>query len=251
MLKVQGSSIALKNVRKQVGDFSIINNVTFKLLPGVLVALLGPSGSGKSTLLRVIAGLESADQGEIFYYGKDVTRMPTQNRGAGMLFQTSALFNNMTVFENVAFGLNTKIQRFSNDSRREDWIIKRVNCLLALTSLKVFSKKYPYEMSGGQRQRVAFARALAIDPKVLLLDEPFSALDVRVRKKLRKWLKKIHELIPTTIVFVTHDIHEAIEMADQVIVYENGTVLHNGNRKQFVSYLRLREDLSMYPPYRV
>ena len=249
MLKVEGSSIALKNVKKKLGNNDLINNVTFRLIPGVLVALLGPSGSGKSTLLRVIAGLESADEGEIFYYGKEVTKLPTQMRGAGLLFQSSALFNNMTVFENVSFGLNTKIQKFSNDSRREEWIIKRVNCLLALTSLKTFSKKYPYEMSGGQRQRVAFARALAIDPKILLLDEPFSALDVRVRKRLRKWLKKMHQLIPTTIVFVTHDIHEAIEMADQVMVYEKGTLLHNGNRKQFLQYLRSRQDLSMYPPF--
>ena len=214
-------SIQVKNVSKNFGAFSALDNVSLDIEPGELVALLGPSGSGKTTLLRVIAGLERPDSGETFFNGVNTTATPVQEREVGFVFQHYALFRHMTIFENVAFGLRVK-PRTSRPPEAE--ITDRVMKLLKLVQLDWLHDRYPSQLSGGQRQRIALARALAIEPKVLLLDEPFGALDAKVRKELRRWLRNLHDEIQLTSVFVTHDQEEALEVADRVVVFNHGKI---------------------------
>ena len=209
--------IEVNKIVKRFGDFTALDGVSLDVPAGSLTALLGPSGSGKSTLLRVIAGLEHPDQGEIKLDGNDVTRLAPQSRGVGFVFQHYAAFKHMTVRENVAFGL--KIRR-----RPRGEVRQRVTELLDLVQLSRLGDRYPAQLSGGQRQRMGLARALAVDPKVLLLDEPFGALDARVRKELRVWLRRLHDETHTTTVIVTHDQEEAMEVADCVVVMNAGQV---------------------------
>ena len=214
-------SITAQNITKTFGKFTALNDVSLTVPDGKLVALLGPSGSGKTTLLRIIAGLEHADSGQILMDGEDTTDAPVKERNVGFVFQHYALFRHMTVFDNVAFGLRVK-KRKDRPSKEE--IAKRVHELLHLVQLDVQAKRMPHQLSGGQRQRVALARALAVQPRVLLLDEPFGALDAKVRKELRRWLRKLHEEIHVTSVFVTHDVDEALEVADEVVVMNHARI---------------------------
>jgi sulfate/thiosulfate transport system ATP-binding protein len=209
--------IDARDIVKRFGDFTALDRVSVEVPTGTLTALLGPSGSGKSTLLRVIAGLERPDEGVIHLDGQDVTRVLPQDRGVGFVFQHYAAFKHMTVWENVAFGL--KIRR-----RPRAEIKKRVTELLELVQLTRLGDRYPAQLSGGQRQRMGLARALAVDPKVLLLDEPFGALDARVRKELRVWLRRLHDETHTTTVIVTHDQEEAMEVAERVVVMNAGRI---------------------------
>jgi sulfate/thiosulfate transport system ATP-binding protein len=209
--------IDARDIVKRFGDFTALDRVSVDVPTGTLTALLGPSGSGKSTLLRVIAGLERPDEGVIHLDGEDVTRVPPQDRGVGFVFQHYAAFKHMTVWENVAFGL--KIRR-----RPRTEIKERVAELLELVQLTRLGDRYPAQLSGGQRQRMGLARALAVDPKVLLLDEPFGALDARVRKELRVWLRRLHDETHTTTVIVTHDQEEAMEVAERVVVMNAGRI---------------------------
>jgi sulfate/thiosulfate transport system ATP-binding protein len=209
--------IEARGVVKCFGDFTALDRVSVDVPTGSLTALLGPSGSGKSTLLRVIAGLERPDEGEIILEGQNVTGVPPQSRGVGFVFQHYAAFKHMTVWENVAFGL--KIRR-----RPRVEVRKRVGELLELVQLSRLGDRYPAQLSGGQRQRMGLARALAVDPKVLLLDEPFGALDARVRKELRMWLRRLHDETHTTTVIVTHDQEEAMDVADCVVVMNAGQI---------------------------
>jgi sulfate transport system ATP-binding protein len=210
-------SITVRNVSKRFGDFAALEDVSFDVPTGSLTALLGPSGSGKSTLLRVIAGLETPDEGSVLIADEDVTEHAPQRRGVGFVFQHYAAFKHMTVADNVAFGL--KIRKRPKEEIRE-----RVHQLLELVQLEGLAKRYPAQLSGGQRQRMGLARALAVDPKVLLLDEPFGALDARVRKELRIWLRRLHDETHTTTVIVTHDQEEAMEVADQVALMNTGRI---------------------------
>ncbi len=214
-------SIQIHNVSKNFGTFQALTDISLEIPNGKLVALLGPSGSGKTTLLRVIAGLESADEGEILFDGKDLTDVHVGNREVGFVFQHYALFKHMTVFENIAFGLKVKRRK---DRLSSSAIKERVNELLNLVKLEGFAGRYPSQLSGGQRQRVALARALAVQPRILLLDEPFGALDAKVRKELRRWLRKLHDEVHITSIFVTHDQEEALDVADQIIVMNQGKV---------------------------
>ena len=209
--------IETRGVVKRFGDFTALDGVSVDVPAGSLTALLGPSGSGKSTLLRVIAGLERADEGVVCLEGQDVTNVPPQERGVGFVFQHYAAFKHMTVWENVAFGL--KIRR-----RPRAEVKQRVSELLELVQLARLGDRYPAQLSGGQRQRMGLARALAVDPKVLLLDEPFGALDARVRKELRTWLRRLHDETHTTTVIVTHDQEEAMDVADRVVVMNGGRI---------------------------
>jgi sulfate/thiosulfate transport system ATP-binding protein len=209
--------IEARNIVKRFGDFTALDDVSVEVEAGSLTALLGPSGSGKSTLLRVIAGLERPDAGRVCLEGRDVTGMPPQERGVGFVFQHYAAFKHMTVAENVAFGL-----RIRRRPRAE--IRQRVAELLELVQLSRLGDRYPAQLSGGQRQRMGLARALAVDPKVLLLDEPFGALDARVRKELRSWLRRLHDETHTTTVIVTHDQEEAMDVADRVVVMNGGRI---------------------------
>ena len=209
--------IEVRNISKRFGDFRALDDVSIDVESGSLTALLGPSGSGKSTLLRIIAGLEWPDEGEIKLAGEDATPLTPQKRGVGFVFQHYAAFKHMTVRDNIAFGL--KIRK-----RPKDEVTRRVDELLDLVQLQGFGDRYPAQLSGGQRQRMALARALAPEPKVLLLDEPFGALDARVRAELRVWLRRLHEETHTTTVFVTHDQEEAMEVADKVVVMNHGRV---------------------------
>jgi len=209
--------IEARGIVKRFGDFTALDDVSVEVSAGSLTALLGPSGSGKSTLLRVIAGLEQPDEGVVKLDGDDVTRVPPQSRGVGFVFQHYAAFKHMTVKDNVAFGL--KIRR-----RPRAEIRHRVAELLELVQLAHLGDRYPAQLSGGQRQRMGLARALAVDPKVLLLDEPFGALDARVRKELRIWLRRLHDETHTTTVIVTHDQEEAMDVADRVVVMNNGII---------------------------
>jgi sulfate/thiosulfate transport system ATP-binding protein len=209
--------IEARRITKRFGDFTALNDVTVDVPTGSLTALLGPSGSGKSTLLRVIAGLERPDTGAVVLDDEEVTNLPPQSRGVGFVFQHYAAFKHMTVWDNVAFGL--KIRR-----RPRAEIKQRVGELLELVQLSGLAKRYPAQLSGGQRQRMGLARALAVDPKVLLLDEPFGALDARVRKELRVWLRRLHDETHTTTVIVTHDQEEAMEVADRVVVMNAGEI---------------------------
>jgi sulfate transport system ATP-binding protein len=210
-------SIEIRNVSKRFGEFQALDDVSVDVAGDSLTALLGPSGSGKSTLLRIVAGLEWPDAGEIKLAGEDATALTPQKRGVGFVFQHYAAFKHMTVRQNVAFGL--KIRK-----RPKDEVTRRVNELLDLVQLRGFGDRFPAQLSGGQRQRMALARALAPEPKVLLLDEPFGALDARVRAELRVWLRRLHEETHTTTVFVTHDQEEAMEVADNVVVMNHGRI---------------------------
>src|SRR4029078_3616374 len=211
----------VRQVTKAAGSFRAVKDVSFSVAAGELVALLGPSGSGKTTLLRIIAGLETADAGPVILEGEDATATNARDRAVGFVFQHYALFRHMTVFENVAFGLRVRPRR---ERPSESEITRRVNELLELVPLKGYAHRYPRQLSGGQRQRVALARALAIEPRVLLLDEPFRALDAKVRKELRRWLRQLHEEMGLTSVFVTHDQEEALELADEVVVMRAGGI---------------------------
>jgi len=210
-------SISIRNVSKRFGDFVALDDISLDVKSGALTALLGPSGSGKSTLLRIIAGLETADAGTVAIGETDVTNSAPQRRGVGFVFQHYAAFKHMTVADNIAFGL--KIRK-----RPKAEIESRVNELLELVQLPGLAKRYPAQLSGGQRQRMGLARALAVDPTVLLLDEPFGALDAQVRADLRDWLRRLHDETHTTTVIVTHDQEEAMEVADEVVVMHRGRV---------------------------
>ena len=214
-------SIEVKNIHKAFGNFVALDNISLDFPTGELVALLGPSGCGKTTLLRIIAGLEQADTGRIIIRGEDASDLHVRERHVGFVFQHYALFRHMTVFENVAFGLRVKPRRHRPD---EATITARVTELLDLVQLGHVAQRYPTQLSGGQRQRVALARALAVQPKVLLLDEPFGALDAQVRKELRRWLRTLHDELHVTSLFVTHDQEEALEVADRVVLMNAGKV---------------------------
>ena len=218
-------SIEVRNLRKTFGGFVALNDVSLDVPGGELVALLGPSGSGKTTLLRIIAGLEPADHGTIHFHGEDTTDQPVRERQVGFVFQHYALFRHMSVFENVAFGLRVRPR---NVRPPEKEIRESVMGLLHLVQLDVLADRRPSELSGGQRQRVALARALAVKPKVLLLDEPFGALDAKVRKELRRWLRRLHEEVHVTSVFVTHDQEEALEVSDRVVIMNEGRIEQSG-----------------------
>ncbi len=210
-------SIEVSGVNKQFGDFVALDDVTVSIPTGQLTALLGPSGGGKSTLLRIIAGLESADSGSVSIEGVDATRLPPQKRNVGFVFQHYAVFKHMTVAKNVAFGLEIR-------KRPKAEVAARVEELLKLVHLSQFAHRLPSQLSGGQRQRMALARAFAVEPTVLLLDEPFGALDAKVRKELREWLRRLHDEVHVTTVFVTHDQEEALEVADEIVVINEGRV---------------------------
>jgi sulfate transport system ATP-binding protein len=210
-------SIDVSGVTKRFGDFVALDNVSVSLPTGQLTALLGPSGGGKSTLLRIIAGLDTADEGTITIEGKEATKLPAQKRNVGFVFQHYAVFKHMTVAKNVAFGLEIR-------KRPKAEIAHRVDELLNLVHLSQFAHRMPSQLSGGQRQRMALARALAVEPSVLLLDEPFGALDAKVRKELRDWLRRLHDEVHVTTVFVTHDQEEALEVADEIVVINDGRV---------------------------
>ena len=218
-------TIQVQHVSKRFGSFVALDDVSIEVPGGSLTALLGPSGSGKSTLLRVIAGLEPPDSGSVVLAGADVTRTLPQDRGIGFVFQHYAAFRHMTVWDNVAFGLQVR-------KRPKAEIVPRVAELLKLVGLEGLTQRYPSQLSGGQRQRMALARALAVQPAVLLLDEPFGALDARVRKELREWLRRLHEDVHVTTVLVTHDQEEAMEVADQVVVMDHGRVQQVGSPRE-------------------
>jgi sulfate transport system ATP-binding protein len=228
-------SVEVKNVTKKFGSFVALDNVNLKVESGELVALLGPSGSGKTTLLRTIAGLEFPDPGtaQVLFYGEDVTLIPASERKAGFAFQHYALFRHMSVFENIAFGLRVR-PKATRPSENE--IRQRVEKLLQLIQLDPLAKRYPSQLSGGQRQRVALARALAVEPKVLLLDEPFGALDAKVRKELRRWLRQLHDEIHITTLFVTHDQEEALEVSDRVAILRAGKIEQIGTPEEIYDH---------------
>jgi sulfate transport system ATP-binding protein len=210
-------AISVQHVSKRFGDFQALDDVSLDVENGGLTALLGPSGSGKSTLLRVIAGLEQGDTGTVFISGNDATSLPAHRRDVGFVFQHYAAFKHMTVAKNIAFGLEIR-------KRPKQEIRARVADLVSLVQLDGFADRYPSQLSGGQRQRMALARALAVEPEVLLLDEPFGALDARVRRDLREWLRRLHEEVHVTTVFVTHDQEEAMEVADDIVVMNRGRI---------------------------
>ena len=214
-------SIQVDHVTKRFGTFTVLNDVNLQVREGELVALLGPSGCGKTTLLRILAGLERPDQGRIFLQGTEVTDQRISERRVGFVFQHYALFRHMTVADNIAFGL-TVLPRIQRPS--ETRIHEKVSELLGLVQLQAMADRYPSQLSGGQRQRVALARALAVEPKLLLLDEPFGALDAKVRKELRRWLRRLHDELHITGILVTHDQEEALEVADRVVVMHQGKI---------------------------
>ena len=219
-------SIEAKNISKKFGQFAALDNVSLKIPSGELVALLGPSGSGKTTLLRIIAGLEFADSGIIMFDGEDTTPRTARDRRVGFVFQHYALFRHMTVFENIAFGLQVRPR---NVRPSKEQIHDKVHELLRLIQLKNLSGRYPSQLSGGQRQRVAPARALAVEPSVLLLDEPFGSLDAKVRLELRRWLRQLHDEVHITSVFVTHDQEEALDVSTRVAVLNEGRLEQLGS----------------------
>jgi len=222
-------SIEIRNVSKQFGSFHALRDVSLDIQSGELIALLGPSGCGKTTLLRIIAGLETPDHGSIHFSGEDTTDVHVRERGVGFVFQHYALFRHMTVFDNVAFGLRMKPRK---ERPAESAIRQKVMDLLKLVQLDWIADRYPSQLSGGQRQRIALARALAVEPKVLLLDEPFGALDAKVRKELRRWLRRLHDELHVTSIFVTHDQEEALEVADRVVVINQGKIEQQGTPQQ-------------------
>ncbi len=222
-------AIAVRQVTKRFGSFVALDTVSLAIASGSLTALLGPSGSGKSTLLRVIAGLEQPDSGDVTILGEDATSLPPQKRGVGMVFQHYAAFKHLTVRKNVAFGLEIR-------KRPKREIRERVDELLTLVQLEGLADRYPSQLSGGQRQRMALARALAVEPKVLLLDEPFGALDARVRKELRTWLRRLHDEVHVTTVLVTHDQEEAMEVADRVVLMNQGRIEQTGKPRDLYEH---------------
>ena len=222
-------SIQVQNIRKQFGSFVALNDVSLDFPTGELVALLGPSGCGKTTLLRIIAGLESADSGNVILEGSDASATHVRDRQVGFVFQHYALFRHMTVFDNIAFGLRVKPRA---ERPSEDVIRKKVTELLKLVQLDWLADRFPSQLSGGQRQRVALARALAVEPRVLLLDEPFGALDAKVRKELRRWLRRLHDELHITSIFVTHDQEEALEVADRIVLMNHGSVEQIGTPEE-------------------
>jgi sulfate transport system ATP-binding protein len=222
-------AIAVRRVSKRFGEFVALDNVSLAIAGSSLTAILGPSGSGKSTLLRIIAGLEEPDEGDVSILGEQATGLPPQERNVGFVFQHYAAFKHMSVYENVAFGL--KVRKRSKPEIRD-----RVGELLRLVQLEGFADRYPSQLSGGQRQRMALARALAVQPRVLLLDEPFGALDARVRKELRVWLRRLHEDMPVTTVLVTHDQEEAMDVADRVAVMNEGRIEQTGKPRDLYEH---------------
>ncbi len=222
-------SIEVEHIRKQFGSYHALDDVSLRIESGELVALLGPSGSGKTTLLRIIAGLELPDGGTVRLHDEDATQSTVRERKVGFVFQHYALFRHMTVFENIAFGLRVR----PRETRPLEWEIRgRVTKLLKLIQLDWLGDRYPNQLSGGQRQRVALARALAVEPKVLLLDEPFGALDAKVRKELRRWLRRLHDELHIASVFVTHDQEEALEVSDRVAILNHGRIEQVGTPAQ-------------------
>ncbi|MCW5222655.1 sulfate ABC transporter ATP-binding protein [Verminephrobacter aporrectodeae subsp. tuberculatae] len=221
--------IEIRNVSKRFGSFQALRDLSLDIAPGELIALLGPSGCGKTTLLRIIAGLETADTGTIHFSGEDATSVHARERNVGFVFQHYALFRHMTVFENVAFGLRVK-PRSERPSQAQ--IRQKVTELLQLVQLDWLAERHPSQLSGGQRQRIALARALAVEPRVLLLDEPFGALDAKVRKELRRWLRRLHDELHVTSIFVTHDQEEALEVADRVVVINQGRIEQSGSPQE-------------------
>src|SRR5207344_2350359 len=219
-------SIEVRNLNKRFGATVVCDHLNLHVPAGELVALLGPSGSGKTTLLRIIAGLEVPDSGSVYFHGEDATRTDVRERHVGFVFQHYALFGHMTIFENVAFGLRVRprAQRLS-----EAEIRTKVHDLLGLVQLDWLADRFPNQLSGGQRQRIALARALAVEPRVLLLDEPFGALDAKVRKELRRWLRRLHDDLHITSLFVTHDQDEALEVADRIVLMNKGRVEQVGS----------------------
>ncbi|WP_336774632.1 sulfate/molybdate ABC transporter ATP-binding protein [Paenibacillus sp. MMO-58] len=213
--------IEVRNLSKSFGDFHAVQDVSFEIEKGHLIGLLGPSGGGKTSILRMLAGLETPTSGDILFHGKRVNDLPPQERGIGFVFQNYALFKHMTVYDNIAFGL--KVKKQSKEQIRE-----RVSTLVELTGLKGFEHRYVHQLSGGQRQRVAFARALAPEPQLLLLDEPFAAIDAKIRTELRTWLKEMIERVGITSIFVTHDQEEAIEVADEIMIIGKGKLEQKG-----------------------
>lgn len=222
-------SIEVKGLHKKFGDFTALGDISLDFKPGELVALLGPSGCGKTTLLRIIAGLEQANSGRVLLEGEDASHTHVRERQVGFVFQHYALFKHMTVFDNVAFGLRMRPKKTRPSEKQ---IHEKVMSLLKLVQLDWLAKRFPAQLSGGQRQRIALARALAVEPRVLLLDEPFGALDAKVRKELRRWLRKLHEELHVTSIFVTHDQEEALEVADRVVVMNQGNVEQVGTPEQ-------------------
>ncbi|WP_424767155.1 sulfate/molybdate ABC transporter ATP-binding protein [Paenibacillus sp. sgz302251] len=214
--------IEVRNLDKSFGDFHAVRDVSFEIEKGHLIGLLGPSGGGKTSILRMLAGLETPTSGDILFHGKRVNDLPPQERGIGFVFQNYALFKHMTVYDNIAFGL--KVKKHSKEQIRE-----RVMYLVELTGLKGFEHRYAHQLSGGQRQRVAFARALAPEPQLLLLDEPFAAIDAKIRTELRTWLKEMIERVGITSIFVTHDQEEAIEVADEIMIISKGKLEQKGS----------------------
>ncbi|GAA0492188.1 MULTISPECIES: sulfate/thiosulfate ABC transporter ATP-binding protein CysA [Tatumella] len=222
-------SINIHQINKSFGKTPVLNDISLDIASGEMVALLGPSGSGKTTLLRIIAGLEHQNSGQISFHNRDVSQLHARDRHVGFVFQHYALFRHMTVFDNVAFGL-TVLPRRERPSSAE--IKKKVTRLLEMVQLSHLAGRFPAQLSGGQKQRVALARALAVDPHILLLDEPFGALDAQVRKELRRWLRQLHEELQFTSVFVTHDQEEAMEVADRIVVMSQGNIEQTGTPEQ-------------------
>jgi len=222
-------SIEVRNISKSFGAFTALKNINLQIPTGELMALLGPSGCGKTTLLRIIAGLEAQDSGAILFEGEDATERSVRDRRVGFVFQHYALFRHMNVFENVAFGLTVRPRQL-RPSKKE--ICEKVYTLLKMVQLEWLADRYPTQLSGGQRQRVALARALAVEPKVLLLDEPFGALDAKVRQELRRWLRRLHDELHITSIFVTHDQEEAMEVSDYVVVMNQGQVEQMGKPEE-------------------
>ncbi|MDS4015131.1 MAG: sulfate ABC transporter ATP-binding protein [Candidatus Accumulibacter sp.] len=225
-------SIEIRSLGKRFGNFVALQDINLDIPGGELVALLGPSGCGKTTLLRIIAGMESADTGQVLFAGEEATHLHARERNVGFVFQHYALFRHMSVFENVAFGLRVKARKLRPT---ESEIRRRVDELLKLVQLDWLADRYPSQLSGGQRQRIALARALAVEPKVLLLDEPFGALDTKVRKELRRWLRRLHDEMHISSVFVTHDQEEALEVADRVVVMNHGRIEQIGSPDEVYS----------------
>lgn len=226
-------SIQVKNLQKNFGEFTAVDNISLDFKPGELVALLGPSGCGKTTLLRIIAGLEQSDSGAVLLEGEDASSTHVRERQVGFVFQHYALFKHMTVFDNIAFGLRMRPKKTRPSEKQ---IHEKVMSLLKLVQLDWLAKRFPAQLSGGQRQRIALARALAVEPRVLLLDEPFGALDAKVRKELRRWLRKLHEELQVTSIFVTHDQEEALEVADRVVVMNQGQVEQVGTPEEVYNH---------------
>lgn len=224
-------SIRVENIEKTFGSFHALKNVTLDFPTGELVALLGPSGCGKTTLLRIIAGLEGSDSGRVLLEGEDASDTHVRERQVGFVFQHYALFRHMTVFDNIAFGLRIKPRK---ERPSEAEIKRKVGELLELVQLSWLADRFPGQLSGGQRQRIALARALAIEPRVLLLDEPFGALDAKVRKELRSWLRRLHDELHITSIFVTHDQEEALEVADKIVLMNQGEVVQVASAQEII-----------------